>query len=132
MWYDDTMSRESVTRFWDWVRREAYKRGWSIREVDRRAGFRRGRIGNAASRGRAPTVGTMEGIARAFDISLVDVERQAGYLPPAPPQARIREFDRIAAILATLPDGPIRAEAMAAIEAIADSARRRALAETAR
>lgn len=100
-------------------------------ELERRASFRRGRIGNAAGRSRAPTLEVMGGIARAFDLSLVDVQRQAGYLPPAPPQARIREFDRIAAILATLPDGPIRAEAMAAIEAIAESARRRSEREPA-
>ena len=123
------MSLESVIRFWDWVREQSYNRGWSLRELERQAGFRYGRIGNAVNRSTTPTVDTMAGIARAFDLSLVDVQRQAGYLPPEPPPARIREFDRIAAILATLPDGPIRAEAMAAIEAIADSARRRALAE---
>ena len=123
------MSLESVIRFWDWVREQSYNRGWSLRELERQAGFRYGRIGNAVNRSTTPTVDTMAGIARAFDLSLVDVQRQAGYLPPEPPPQRIREFDRIAAILAALPDGPIRDEAMAAVEAIAESAHRRALAE---
>ena len=59
----------------------------------------------------------------------MDIQREAGYLPPAPSRSRVEEFERIAAILASLPDGPIRDEAVAAIEAIAESARRRALDE---
>lgn len=119
------MPLENVNRFWEWVRQEAYDRGWSIRELERRAGLNRGRLSNAASLAREPGMEVFEGLARAFDLSLLEIQRKAGYLPSPPPD-RIAEFNEIAAVLAEVPDGPIRAEAMAAIRAIAESARYRA------
>lgn len=122
------MTLEEVERFWEWVRREAYNtRGWSIRGVERHAGFRYGRINNAINQQREPTLEMFQGIAKAFDLSLVEVQRAAGILPPVS-EARRQEFEYAAEQLASLPDGPIREEAMAAINAIAENARKRAQA----
>ena len=79
------MTLETVTRFWEWVRKEADRRGWSIRELERRAGLKRGRISNAANLSRAPTIETLEGLSRALGLSLVEIQREAGLLPSLPP-----------------------------------------------
>jgi len=118
------MILKDVEAFWHWVREESYKRGWSIRETERRAGFRPGRINNAARLLRPPTLEMCQGLARAFGLSVIKVQEKAGYVVS---RERLTEFYTIAEQLARLPDGPIREEAMAAIRAIAADARRRAM-----
>jgi transcriptional regulator with XRE-family HTH domain len=120
------MTLHDDTDFWEWVREETYDRGWSIRELERRAGLNRGRISNAANLERQPTLEVCQGLARAFDLSVVEVQRHAGYLPSPPSEDRLQEFEEIAEILASLPDGRIRDETMAAIRAIARDAKQRA------
>ncbi|HFD39667.1 MAG TPA: hypothetical protein ENJ31_07475 [Anaerolineae bacterium] len=120
------MSLEDVGKFWEWVRREAYSRGWSVRELERRAEFAYGRINNAANLGRTPTIEVCLGIAKAFGLSPIDVQRKAGLLPPLP-ESRRQDIERIAEILDSLPDGPIREQTIEAIRMIVEGAKRRVL-----
>lgn len=50
-------------------------------------------------------------------------------MPPSTDPRHHDDYNYVAGILATLPDGPIRENAMAAIQAIAEDARQRALKE---
>jgi hypothetical protein len=56
------------------------------------------------------------------------VFRKAGLLPLVS-EAKRQEFEDVVHTLAQVPDGPIREEALEAIRAIVDSARRRSLQE---
>lgn len=120
------MTLEDVEAFWEWVRQEADARGWSIREVERRAGFTYGRLNNAANLLREPTIETCQGISQAFGISLIEVQRKAGLLPSGPTSEQEAEIRELAEMLASLPDGPIREQAMVGILAIARDALARA------
>lgn len=113
----------------EWLNQQAEDRGWSYREMARRAGLSHSAISNVVSGVSLPGWDFCLGISRATGEDPIRIFRLAGLLPPAPPQDRIAEFREIAEMLAGLPDGPIRAEAMAAIRAIAESARARATRE---
>lgn len=112
--------------FTTWLSEEVKQRGWTFRELGRRAGLSSGAISKVMTGATDSTWEFCAKIAEAMEMSSVDVFRQAGLLPPIP-EARRREFERITDILATLPEGPLYEEATAAIAAIAESARRRAL-----
>ena len=112
--------------FTTWLREEVEGRGWTFRELGRRAGLSSGAISKVMTGTTEPTWEFCDKIARAMEMSAVDVFRQAGLLPPIP-EAREREFERITDMLASLPDGPLYEETTAAIVAIVESARRRAL-----
>lgn len=112
--------------FTTWLSEEVKQRGWTFRELGRRAGLSSGAISKVMTGTTDPTWEFCAKIAEAMEMSSVDAFRQAGLLPPIP-EARRREFERITDILATLPEGPLYEEATAAIAAIAESARRRAL-----
>jgi len=112
--------------FTTWLREEVKHRGWTFRELGRRAGLSSGAISKVMTGTTDPTWEFCAKIAQAMDMSTVDVFRQAGLLPPIP-ETRQREFERITDILATLPEGPLYEETAAAITAIVESARRRAL-----
>lgn len=112
--------------FTTWLSEEVKQRGWTFRELGRRAGLSSGAISKVMTGTTDPTWEFCTKIAEAMEMSSVDVFRQAALLPPIP-EARRREFERITDILATLPEGPLYEEATAAIAAIAESARRRAL-----
>jgi len=66
-----------------WLNAEIQARGWSIREVSRRAGLSHTAINNAMD-GQSVRLETYEGIARAFGMQLEDVLRAAGVLPALP------------------------------------------------
>ena len=71
----------------EWLAAELEERGWSVREVARRGGVSHTAINNALSELVQPTLDTYKAIALAFGISLEDVLRRAGELPPLPPAA---------------------------------------------
>ena len=110
----------------EWLLTELEIRGWPQAELARRAGLGNSTLSRIISGDRQLGAEAALAIARALAEDPVRVFRVAGLLPPAPSKARLEEFREIAEILASLPDGPIRSEAMAAIRAIAESARRRA------
>jgi transcriptional regulator with XRE-family HTH domain len=118
-----TMGSKGFTK---WLGEEVKKRGWTFRELRRRADLSSGAISKVMTGTTDPTWEFCAKIAEAMDISSVDIFRQAGLLPPIP-EARRREFERITDILASLPQEPIYEETTAAIAAIVESARRRAL-----
>ena len=65
----------------EWLTIEIEQRGWSIREVARRAGLSHTAINNVLTGEVQPTLDTYRGIGRAFDIPLESVLRRAGELP---------------------------------------------------
>lgn len=110
----------------DWLLEEMEKRGWTQAELARRAEIADATLSRIISGTRQAGPEAALSIARALGESPITVYRLAGLLP-AIPQERLDQFSYIAETLASLPDGPIRDEAMANIRAIAENARRRAL-----
>ena len=158
-----------------WLITALDNRGWSQRELARRAGKSQSNISDVLSGKTAPTLEFCAAIAGPLGVPLDDVLILAG-LKPAPPapvpeehaavaalrtmseaERRVaikmlqavgnapaghgvnehrseydvvhpekKEFYEVAEQLASLPDGPIRDEAMASIRAIAQSAEERA------
>ena len=68
-----------------WLNEQIRERGWSIREVSRRAGLSHTAINNALD-GQGVRLDTYRGLSRAFGMPLEDVLRAAGELPPLPPE----------------------------------------------
>lgn len=112
-----------------WLAEELEGRGWSIRELARRAKISHTTVSQVLSHQREPTWEFCAQIAQALDVLPETVFRKAGLLPPVS-EAKRQEFEDVAHTLAQVPDGPIREEALEAIRAIVDSARRRSLQET--
>jgi len=96
-----------------WLDTELEKANLSDSEASRRAGLSHVAIYDIRS-GLRPGVKKCQALARLFGMSPEYVLRLAGHLPPEIPEHRRQEFEEIAAMLAGLPDGPIRDEAMAA------------------
>ena len=69
-----------------WLKNEARQRGYSLREVGRRAGISQTTVARIA-RGdvRSLSAETIIALASVFDAPLVDVYRLAGLLPDAAP-----------------------------------------------
>jgi transcriptional regulator with XRE-family HTH domain len=118
-----TMENEEFT---DWLDQEVHARGWTFRELGRRADLSSGAISKVMTGAVNPTWEFCAKIARGLEMPEVEVFRRAGLLPPLA-ESRRQEFERITDILATLPEGPIYEETTAAIVAIVESARRRSL-----
>ena len=112
--------------FADWLEQQVQERGWTFRELGRRAEMSSGAISKVMTGAVNPTWEFCAKIARALEMPEVEVFRRAGLLPPLP-ESRRGEVERIADILATLPEGPVYEETTAAIVAIVESARRRSL-----
>lgn len=109
-----------------WIVHELEMRNLSQSEASRRAGLGPNAISEIVN-GRTPGLRVCKALADFFSVSPEHVLRLAGHLPPNLSPARQREFERVAELLASTPDGSVRREAMAAIVAIAESAKRRAL-----
>jgi transcriptional regulator with XRE-family HTH domain len=114
------------TEFVPWLAKEMEKRGWTQTELARRAGIVPSYMSMVMTGLKRPSTGACVKVATALGMSPERVLRIGGYLPPVT-EERLREFDHVAQVLASLPDGPIREEAIAAIMAIVESAQRRAL-----
>ena len=70
--------------FADWLTEEVEKRGWSFRELARRAGLSSGAISQITTQRSFPGPEFCTGVARAFRIPPEEVFRRAGLLPPLP------------------------------------------------
>ena len=70
------------TEFSEWLAEEVTTRGWSYRELARRAGLSSGAISQVVTQKNFPGIEFCQGIARAFQIPPERVFRQAGHLPP--------------------------------------------------
>ena len=83
LWKVKTMPPQEED-FVTWLNLELGMRGWSTRELARRAGVSAAAISNVLNRYNKPGKRTCKGIARAFNTSSEDVFRRAGILPPIP------------------------------------------------
>jgi transcriptional regulator with XRE-family HTH domain len=90
-----------------WLKQEIASRGWSIRETARHAGVSHTAVNNALAARGATSLDTYKGLARAFDMSLEDVLRSAGELPPTVDEQRALNptLDEGIRILTELPPG---------------------------
>lgn len=90
-----------------WLKQEIDSRGWSIRETARRAGVSHTAVNNALAARGATSLDTYKGLSRAFDMSLEDVLRSAGELPPTVNEQRALNptLDEGIRILTELPPG---------------------------
>lgn len=76
----------NVDKFFDWLNIELDKRGWSYRELGRRAGFSSGTVSMVVNGKNKISWEFCTGIALAFKMPAEQVFRLAGLLPllPAP------------------------------------------------
>jgi transcriptional regulator with XRE-family HTH domain len=77
-----------ATKLSTWLANEIETRGWSIRELSRRAGISHTTVADVISQQRIPTWDFCAAIAGALDKSPEDVFRLAGLLPPLPPAVK--------------------------------------------
>jgi transcriptional regulator with XRE-family HTH domain len=85
----------------DWLNQQAEDRGWSYREMARRAGLSHSAISNVTSGNALAGWDFCLGIGRALGEDPVYVFRLAGLLPPAP--AAVEEEREVLGILRRLP-----------------------------
>jgi len=112
----------------EWLLEQIEERGWTQAELARRAGLAQSTLNRIINETRQLGPDAALAIARALGERPETVYRLAGLLPPAPVADDELKLmvQEIAEILAGLPDGPIRNEAMAGLLAIARDARERA------
>ena len=84
----------------DWLNEEIGERGWTIRELARRASLSHVTISNVLNGNQRPGLNFCKGIAQALRISTEEVLRRAGHLNPEPPETAkisdlIREFSAL-------------------------------------
>jgi transcriptional regulator with XRE-family HTH domain len=72
---------EKVERFWKWVNTERAKRNLSFRAIERIGEMANGTISTRESELKPPTYKSSEAIAKAFNLPLEKVLREAGLLP---------------------------------------------------
>jgi transcriptional regulator with XRE-family HTH domain len=68
--------------FWKWF--DDQRRDLSIRQIEERSGYPRGRIGNRYAAKEPPTIATCEAIAAGLHIPKDEALRRAGILPSPP------------------------------------------------
>lgn len=112
--------------FNQWILNQLEYRGWSQAELARRAGIADATLSRIIAGTRQTGPDAALAIARALGERPEKVFRLAGLLPPGPTEQQEVQIREIAEMLAGLPDGAIRNEAMAAIVAIARDAMERA------
>jgi transcriptional regulator with XRE-family HTH domain len=116
--------RESTLAFTAWLERETQQLGWSFRDLARRSGLSAGALDEALANGTGPTWALCTHISRALRMSPLAVFRKGGLLPPQP-ESRAERLAEVLDTLALLPEGPIRDEALEAIQAVAQHAHHR-------
>lgn len=81
--------------FGEWLNAEVEERGWSFRELSRRAGVSQSAISLVLS-GEPPGPKSCRGIARALNLPVEEVFRRAGILPPSTEKTpSLRELDHL-------------------------------------
>ena len=113
-------------KFAEWLQTELNKRQWTQAELARRANTTDATLSRIISGTRQAGPDAALAIARALKEPPERVFRLAGLLPPGPSSEQMQEIRELAELLGSLPDGPIREQAMVAILAIARDAMARA------
>lgn len=67
-----------------WLSDELNNRGWSIRELGRRAGVSHTTVASVLSEQRSPTADFCVAVSKALNVPAESVLRMAGILPPLP------------------------------------------------
>jgi transcriptional regulator with XRE-family HTH domain len=75
--------------FSDWLSGEVETRGWSFRELSRRAGVSSSAVSQVVTQTTFPGPSFCNGVARAFGLPPETVFRKAGLLPPLAEDARL-------------------------------------------
>lgn len=119
-----------MEKFSTWLLKQLEERGWSQAELARRAGLGNATLSRFITETHNPGPDACLAIARALKVPPVEVFRLAGILP-AIDESRLREFEEVSEMLASLPDS-IRTQTMRAIRAIARDAYETALKEAER
>ncbi len=82
--------------FWSWVDKEINVRELSYHRIERQAGLANATISKPARNQTSPSPTVCQAIAVAFGLSIEEVYRRAGLLPPLPPEvAEEKEAVRI-------------------------------------
>lgn len=76
-----------------WLSSQLEERGWSIRELARRANSSPSTIASIANGSRKPGADACAAIAKALDVSPDDVFRLAGILPPSVASEQLSGLD---------------------------------------
>jgi transcriptional regulator with XRE-family HTH domain len=77
----------------EWILKEAEERGWSLREVARRADLSQSGLSHVINGDRNPGPELCLGLAKAFNYPPESVFRKAGLLPPEPSETgRLRRL----------------------------------------
>jgi transcriptional regulator with XRE-family HTH domain len=97
------MLRMDSKEFTEWLNQEVEDRGWSYRELGRRANLSSGTISRVTTRQTLPTWDFCMSVSRALQMPAEDVFRQAGLLPLLPPA--VEEEQEALRILRSLPAG---------------------------
>jgi len=118
-----------VQTFQDWLDREVKRRGWTFKELARRARLSSSSISKVMTDTHLPTWDFCLAISRVLDTPPVSVFRRAGLLPWVPESRWVR-IEEIADLLRDLPPGTIGDEALKSILAIARNASGRSQTET--
>jgi transcriptional regulator with XRE-family HTH domain len=116
-----------MEKFSTWLLQKIEERGWSQAELARRAGLGNATVNRFITETHNPGSDACLAIARALKVPPEEVFRIAGILPRFD-ETRVREFQEVSEMLASLPD-PIRKQTMIAIRALARDAYERALKE---
>jgi transcriptional regulator with XRE-family HTH domain len=74
---------------------EMDRRGWSLRQMARRAVISHTTVVKMANGVGHPEVETCQALARALEVPVEDILRMAGILPSAPPPNQVRERVRV-------------------------------------
>ena len=86
----------------EWITEELNTRGWSIRELARRAELSHATINGVLSGTANPGLDFCKGVARALHVAPEDVIRKAGLLPYIPPD--VHQSDELLHYFTQLPN----------------------------
>ena len=108
--------------FASWLDTELQQRGWSQRELARRAGIAQTTVSQVISKQREPTFEFCVHVAHVLGRSPVSVLRQAGLLSPIDESSRAK-LEAAVEILVSLPNHEVRDLMVALVCAIAEYGR---------
>lgn len=105
----------------DWLLKQCDDRHLTATDASRRAGVAPNTISEIVN-GTKPGLSRLTRLAAYFGVPTEYLLQMVGQLPAPPTPQRQQELSDIFRMLSTLPDGPVRDEAMANIRAIARDA----------
>lgn len=74
----------NIENFWNWAEEELVRNNLTWHSVEKLAGLSNAAVSKRARDGLPPTDETCRAMAKAFNLTVVEVFYRAGILPPAP------------------------------------------------